>query len=80
MPIYVCDWFVDKKLRTDFGEEKSKSRLFASKFEDIYIYRKTWRINIQIKQHFKFKYLWCLFDEIMSGEAMTLFQIFFFQW
>ena len=37
LPIYVCDWFVDKKLRIDFVEEKSKSRFFATKFENIYI-------------------------------------------
>ena len=27
----ICDWFGDKKLRIHFGEEKTKSILFASK-------------------------------------------------
>ena len=27
----VCDWFVDNKLRIHFGEDKTKSILFASK-------------------------------------------------
>ena len=27
----ICDWFVDDKLSTHFGERKTKSILFASK-------------------------------------------------
>ena len=29
----ICDWFVDKKLSIHFGEDKTKSVLFASKFK-----------------------------------------------
>ena len=29
----ICDWFVDNKLSIHFGEDKTKSILFASKFE-----------------------------------------------
>ena len=27
----LCDWFVDNKLSIQFGEDKTKSNLFASK-------------------------------------------------
>ena len=48
----ICDWFVDNKLSIHFGEDKTKSILFASKrkikklqkLEIIYN-------NIRIKQH-----------------------------
>ena len=30
---HICDWFVDNKLSTHFGEDKTKSLLFASKFK-----------------------------------------------
>ena len=29
----ICDWFVDNKLNIHFGEDKTKSILFASKFK-----------------------------------------------
>ena len=29
----MCDWFVDIKLNIHFGEDKTKSILFASKFK-----------------------------------------------
>ena len=29
----ICDWFVDNKLSIHFGEDKTKSMLFASKFK-----------------------------------------------
>ena len=29
----ICDWFVDNKLSIHFGEDKTKSILFASKFK-----------------------------------------------
>ena len=53
----ICDWFVDNKLRIYFGDDKTKSILFATKFK-----RKMFRkLNIKyedipIKQHFKIKY------------------------
>ena len=27
----ICDWFVDNKLSSDFGDDKTKSILFANK-------------------------------------------------
>ena len=69
----ICDWFVDNKLSVYFREDKTKSILFASKIKK----KKIKKLNIkygdmQIKQHSKVKYLGCLMDEIMSGEAMAL--------
>ena len=29
----ICDWFVDNKLSIQFGEDKTKSILFASEFK-----------------------------------------------
>ena len=68
----ICDWFVDNKLSIHFGEDKTKSILFASKrkikklqkLEIIYN-------NIQIKQHFQVTYLGCVLEETMSGESMV---------
>ena len=28
----ICDWFVDNRLNIKFGEDNTKSRVFASKF------------------------------------------------
>ena len=69
----ICDWFVDNKLSIHFGEDKTKSILFASKFKK----KNTKKLHIkygdiQIKQHSKVKYLGCLLYETMSGEAMSL--------
>ena len=68
-----CDWFVDNKLSIHFGEDKTKSILFASKFKK----RNIKKLNIkngdmQIKQYSKVKYRKCLMDEKMSRETMTL--------
>ena len=69
----ICDWFVDNKLSIHFGEDKTKSILFASKFKKKNIKRLNMKYgNMQIKQHSKVKYLGCLMDETMSGEAMAL--------
>ena len=69
----ICDWFVDNKLRTHFGEDKTKSILFASKFKRKNIKKLHLKFgDMQIKQHSKVKYLGCLLDETMSGEAMAL--------
>ena len=67
---------MDNKLSIHFGEDKTKSILFASKFKN----KNIKKLNIkygdtQIKQHSKIKYLGCLMDEAMSGEAMTLYVI-----
>ena len=69
----ICDWFVDNKLSIHFGEDKTKSILFASKFKRKNIKKLHIKYgDIQIKQHFKVMYLGCLLDETMSGEAMAL--------
>ena len=69
----ICEWFVDNRLSIHFGEDKTKSILFASK-------RKIKKVpklninykNIQIKQHSKVTYLRCILDETMLGESMAL--------
>ena len=69
----ICDWFVNKELSYYFGDDKTKSILFATKFK----IKKVRKLNIkygdiQIKQHSKVKYLGCMLDETMSGETMAL--------
>ena len=69
----ICYCFADNKRSIHFGEDKTKSILFASKFKKKNI--KILKIKYgakQIKQHSKVKYLGCLMDEIMSGETITL--------
>ena len=69
----ICEWFVDNRLSIHFGEDKTKSILFASK-------RKIKRVpklkikfnNIQIKQHSKVTHLGFILDETMSEESMAL--------
>ena len=64
----ICDWFVDNKLSIHFGEDKTKSILFASKFKNKNIKKLNIKYgDIQIKQHSKVKYLGCLMDETMSS-------------
>ena len=48
----VCNWFIDNKLSINFGEDKTKSNLFASK-RKIKSARKlnVKYKNIKIKQH-----------------------------
>ena len=67
---------MDNKLSIHFGEDKTKSILFASKFKNKNIKKLNIKYgDIQIKQHSKVKYLGCLMDETMSGEAMALYVI-----
>ena len=69
----ICELVLDNILSIHFGEDKTKSILFASK-------RKIKRVpklkikykNKQIKQHSKVAYLGCILDETMSGESMAL--------
>ena len=69
----ICDWFMDNKLSILFGEDKAKSVLFASKFKRKNIKKLHIKYgDTQIKQHSKVKYLGCLLDEAMFGEAMAL--------
>ena len=69
----ICDWFVDNKLSIHFGEDKTKSILFASKFKK----KNTKKLHIkygdiQIKQHSKVKYLGCLLNGPMPEGVMAL--------
>ena len=68
----LCEWFVDNKLSIHFGEEKTKSILFASKNK----LNKLSKLDIQhgdikIKPHSKVTYLGCILDENLSGESMA---------
>ena len=68
----LCDWFVDNKLSIHFGEDKTKTILFASKTKIKKL--KKLDINhgdINIKQHSKVTYLGCILDEDLSGESMA---------
>ena len=72
----ICDLFVDIKLSIHSGEDKTKSILFVSKFKNKSIKKLNVKYgDIQIKHHSKVKYLGCLMDETMSGEAMALYVI-----
>ena len=68
----ICDWFVDNKLSIHFGEDKTKSILFASKSK-IKNLQKLEIIcnNIQIKQHSWVTYLGCILEETLSRELMA---------
>ena len=64
---------MDNKLSIQSGEDMTKSILFVSTFNR----EKNIKLNIkygdiQIKQHFKVKYLGCLLDKTISREAMAL--------
>ena len=72
----ICDWFVDNKLSIHFGDDKTKSILFATKFKIKNVRKLNIKCgDIQIKQHSKAKYLGCMLDEKMSGETMKFFVI-----
>ena len=69
----LCDWFVDNKLSIHFGEDKTKTILFGSKYK----IKKAGPLNIyyediSIKQHDKVTYLGCILDKTLSGESMAL--------
>ena len=69
----LCDWFVDNKLSIHFGEDKTKSILFASKRRAKNIRQLNIKYkDINIKQHSEVTYLGCVLDETMSGEPMAL--------
>ena len=62
----LCDWFVDNKLSIQFGEDKTKSNLFASKRRAKNIRQLNIKYkNIYIKQHSEVTYLGCVLDETM---------------
>ena len=80
----VCDWFVDNKLRIHFGEDKTKSILFASEHK----IKRAWKSNIkykEIKQHLQVTYLG--FGSIIlvalnkvNGKLKFLFFLYFFSY
>ena len=45
----LCDWFADNKLSIHFGEDKTKSILFASKWRA----KNIRQLNIKYKDKFK---------------------------
>ena len=62
----ICDWFVDNKVNMHFGEDKTKSILFASKRISKNVRQMNIRYNhINIKQHSQVIYLGCVLDETM---------------
>ena len=68
----MYDWFIDNKLNIHFGEDKTKSILFAYKRK----IKKPHKLeiignNIRIKQHFRVTYLGCILEQAMSGESMA---------
>ena len=65
----ICDWFVDNKLSIHFGDDKTKSILFAP----LNKYKKLRKLNISygslnIKQNSEVTYLGCILNESLSGE------------
>ena len=67
----VCDWFVDNKLTIHFGEDKTKSIIFASKRTRARTLNVKYK-NIKIKQLSPVTYLGCVLDETMSMKSMAL--------
>jgi len=69
----LCEWFVDNKLSIHFGEDKTKSILFAPKGKSKKLDSLDISLgNIEIKQHSKVSYLGCILDENLNGESMAL--------
>ena len=69
----ICDWFVENKLSTRFGEEKTKSILFSSKGNLKLVEKLDIRYkDIKIKQYKHVNYLGCILDDSMSSETMAL--------
>ena len=69
----ICDWFVDNKLSIHFGEDKTKSILFASQRKIKTIKKLNIKYqDIEKKQHSQVTYLGCVMDETMSGETMEI--------
>ena len=65
----LCDWFVDNKLSIHFGEDKTRSILFASKRRAKNIRQLSIKYkDINTKQHSEVTYLGCVLDETISGE------------
>ena len=67
----LCDWFVENKLSIHFGEDKTKSIVFGTKWKlknlraiDIR------RGDVKIKQHYSVEYLGCILDNTLCGISM----------
>ena len=72
----IYDWFVDNKLIIYFGDDETKSILFAIKFKIKNVQKLNIKCgDIQFKQHSKVKYLVHMLDKTMFGETMVLFVI-----
>ena len=72
----IYDWFVDNKLIIHFGDDETKSILFAIKFKIKNVQKLNIKCgDIQFKQHSKVKYLVHMLDKTMFGETMVLFVI-----
>ena len=67
----ISGWLVNNKLSIHFGEDKTKSILFATK-RKIKKLRKLEIIynNIRIKQRSRVTYMGCILEETMPGESM----------
>ena len=69
----LCDWFVENKLSIHFGEDKTKSIIFGSKRKlDVSHKLDIRRNEIKITQHHEVKYLGCILDCNVTGEAMAV--------
>ena len=67
----TCDWFVGNKLSFHFGEDKTKSILFASKPKPKKLQKLEIIYNkIRIKQDSRVTYLGCILEETMAGKSM----------
>ena len=66
----LCDWFIDNKLSVRFGDDKTKSILFETKWQLKHQRDLEFRYgDIEIKQHSKVTYLGCILDNNLSGES-----------
>ena len=69
----ICDWLVDNKLSIHFGEDKTKSILFASQRKIKTIKKLNIKYqDIEIKLCSQATYLRCVMDKTMFGEPMAL--------
>ena len=67
-----CDWFVHNKWKIHFGEDKTKSILFACQRTAMNIRQLNTKYKgINIKQYSELTYLGCMLDKMMSGEPMA---------
>ena len=66
----VCDWFIDNKLSSHFGEDKTKCMLFSrdKNLPELNIAYN----NNRIKQYHTVEYLGCCLDANLSGESMAI--------